>query len=139
MDDKLQTVARFIEKHNITAKVRRVDTNPNMDADAEWMRSASHWRVTFSFQKRRMTVPYSMGSAHTQPPTAKEVLDCLADDSAGLENRASFEEWREDYGYDTDSRKAERIYNTVVKQSERLHKLLGDELYDELLWKTERD
>jgi hypothetical protein len=49
----------------------------------------------------------------------------------------TFEDWCAEYGYDTDSRKAEHIYKTVRKQTVELAGFLGPELYEALL-KTER-
>ena len=41
-------------------------------------------------------------------------------------------------GYDTDSRKAEKIYKTVQHQAARLSNFLDSTLYDQLLYGTER-
>ena len=86
-----------------------------------------------------MTVPFSQGAAHTMPPTAADVLDCMASDSAEVENADSFDDWAPEYGYDADSRKAERVYTACVKQADKLEALLGDEDYSALLWDIERD
>ena len=86
------------------------------------------------------TLYFSKGIGHKgAPPTLDEVLDCLAVDAAGIENATCFEDWAEDLGYDTDSRKAERAYNTVKEQAKKLRSLLGKEAYEELLWEVERE
>ena len=69
-----------------------------------------------------MTVYFSQGPAISGEPTTEDVLDCLALDASGAD---SFEDWCAEYGYDTDSRKAEHIYNTVRKQTEELASFLG--------------
>jgi hypothetical protein len=89
-----------------------------------------HWAVTLRMGRKQMTVPFSQGWAHTKPPTAADVLDCLASDASGADE--SFEDWAANYGYDTDSRKAERTYNAVRKQTARLRQFLGDK-YEPLL------
>jgi len=71
-------------------------------------------------------------------PDAAHVLDCLASDASSYENAQSFEDWASEFGYDTDSRKAERIYRIVKRQAEQLKRTLGDEAYQELLWNTKR-
>jgi hypothetical protein len=67
------------------------------------------------------------------------VLDSLASDAAGYENSPDFGDWCGEYGYDEDSRKAERIFKDVERQSAKLKKFLGDDLYETLLWDTERE
>ena len=71
-------------------------------------------------------------------PELEDLLDCLASDASGIENSPDFEDWCGEYGYDTDSRKAEKIFKTVEHQARRLKQFLGDDLYEALLWNTER-
>jgi hypothetical protein len=112
------------------------DRNPNMDS---WDAGARHWRCTITRLGHRMSLVFSQGSAHTAPPSPADVLDCLALDASGYDNaRGDFASWCGDYGYDTDSRKAERIYKAVARQAKRLERLLGVALYETLLWNTER-
>ncbi len=40
----------------------------------------------------------------------------------------SFEEFCGEYGYDTDSRRAERIHRAVQEQARQMRRLLGDDL-----------
>jgi hypothetical protein len=87
----------------------------------------------------KMTVYFSKGIGHHgAEPTTEEVLSCLADDAAGVENSPSFEDWCSEYGYDTDSRKAEKIFKACEHQATRLKNFLGDDLFEQLLWKVER-
>ena len=127
------TLKAFIRQHSITMSADRTDTNPNMAGD-EGDAAASHWRCTLRCGRRQMTVYFSQGPAISGEPTIEDVLDCLALDASGAD---SFEDWCAEYGYDTDSRKAEHIYNTVRKQTEELASFLGPELYEALLT-TER-
>lgn len=48
-------------------------------------------------------------------PTLEEVLGCLLMEGAADFNAMSFEDWACEYGYDPDSRKAERVYNECVQ------------------------
>jgi hypothetical protein len=132
-----QTTEAFCVKHHITATAERIDRNPNMD-DAEWARTARHWRVVLRRGSKRMAVPFSQGSAHTEPPSAAHVLDCLASDAQSVESARSFEEWASDFGMDTDSRKAERIWRLWVRQAAKLETFLGADLFRELLNHTDR-
>ena len=130
----MQSLADFITRAPIRFTVRPADRNPNMGSrDA----GASHWRCTLTLNGKRMTVPFSQGSAHTFPPTLADVLNCLALDASGFENAGDFASWCGEYGYDTDSRKAEKIYKTVGRQAASLKSLLGPEFYNDLLWNTE--
>jgi hypothetical protein len=124
----------FITGAGITMTSKPADNNPNMDNSA----AMHHWRCTLKAGRSRWTVPFSMGSALLHEPTSAEVLDCLASDASGYENAHSFEDWCSDYGYDTDSRKAERTYRVLGQQAHKLKKLLGGSAYETLLWNTER-
>lgn len=136
---KMQRLQSFIHQHGIRMTCDRANSNPNMNSDPEWSRRASHWKCTIiGPNRRKLTTYFSQGAAHTSEPTAADVLDCLASDASGAENARSFEDWCSEYGYDTDSRKAKRTYKVIQRQSESLKRLLGPELYETLLWNTER-
>lgn len=95
----------------------------------EWQRSAHPWTVTLHFRRRQMTTSFFMGSALTHEPTASEVLGSLLLD-ASADDTDSFEEWAAEFGYDTDSRRAEKTYLACVETAKRLRHLLGDD-YEE--------
>ena len=71
-------------------------------------------------------------------PSIEDVLDCLASDASGFGNSRTFEEWADEYGYDSDSRKAEKTYNAVAENTKKLKNLLGHDLYEKLLFEVER-
>ena len=126
-------VKQFCNKHKVKARAEWADSNPHM-ADSQNM---NHFKVTLKAAGRQMTLYFSQGYGISGEPTAADVLDCLASDAASVENSREFEEWASDLGYDPDSRKAEKIYKTIIKQAERLKKFLGNDLYKTLLWDTE--
>lgn len=95
-----------------------------------WTDDASHWTVHLSYQGRRIAVPFHMGSAHRGEPKAADVLSSLILDADGIANARDFADWCSEYGYDSDSRKAERTYKRAQELSERVRRLLGDE-YEE--------
>jgi hypothetical protein len=105
---------------------------------ADDRRDSAWYAVTLKRKRRTLTVPFGMGSALCCDPEVDEVLSCLLLDAAGYENARSFEEWAGEYGYDADSRKAERTYELTGKQTARLRVFLGDD-YDAYLWRTEND
>jgi hypothetical protein len=104
------------------------DENPNM---TDMPPGSSHWRVTLRYKRRQMTISYSMGPAHSSEPKTADVLGCLVSDANGYIGGRDFEDWCQEYGYDTDSRKAERTWNAVQKQTRQLERLLGPELLEE--------
>lgn len=131
------TIEQFVERFNVRASVDYAGANPNMEND-DWARSANHYRVVLRVGRRSMTTYYSMGSAHTNEPGAADVLDSLASDAAGVQYARDFNDWAADYGYDTDSRRAHRTYQTIVRQGARLQRLLGLDAYQALLNDVER-
>lgn len=58
-------------------------------------------------------------------PSVVDVMACLASDASALDC-VSFEEWAGDFGYDTDSRKAEGVYNACVACGLALRSMFGD-------------
>ena len=81
------------------------------------------YKVTLTYQRRRLTVPFFMGPALTREPTAETVLDCLLSDASAGE--MTFEEFCSEFGYDTDSRKAEATYRACVRSRAGVLRLLG--------------
>lgn len=131
------TMKEFCETHRISATFEAWQENPNMpDFDGY------HFRVTFRRGRKLMRVPFSVGRGWTDEQRAAlcaaDVLNCVADDASMIENARDFEDWCGDQGYDADSRTAERIHKTCVRQARGLKAFVGD-LYETLLWETERD
>lgn len=95
------------------------------DALDEWQRDALHWTVTLHNSGRYMTVPFFTGSAITDP-TCADVLESLLSDAASVYYGPSFEDWADELGWDTDSRRVERTYRQIIANTDRLRVLLGD-------------
>lgn len=131
---EMGSIQSFVKRNKITADVVEVDENPTLVVE-NW--DARHYKVVLRRKGKQMTVTFSVGTGWEREPDVCDVLDCLASDASGYENNGSFEEWCDEYGCDTDSRKAEKAYIAIGKQRRKLAKFLGLELYNELLWKTE--
>ncbi len=133
----MQTIDEFVKKHGIQIDCNKVYRNPHM-ADFK----GDHWEVILSAPgkgKDPMIIFFSKGVGHKgKKPKATEVLDCLASDALGHESSEKFEDWATNCGYDTDSRKAEKIYHLIEQQSDDLKRFLGADAYEELLSETER-
>ena len=131
-----QSINDFMAKYSIRlSSCEYADENKNAP---DW-KDANHYRVTLKCGKRRLTTYFSQGYGIQGEPKADSILDCLASDAAGFINAYSFEEWCSEYDYDTDSRKAERIYRVIGKQKDQLQKWLGSySILQELCFETER-
>lgn len=98
-----------------------VDFNPATDGE-HWTRDDYHWRVTLTYQGRRMSLRFHQGAAHTKPPTVSDVLDCLFSDASAGDTFADF---CSNFGCGEDSRKAEKTWKACRSLGIRLRKVLG--------------
>ena len=159
----MNTFKDLIEKHDIKMECRLVDNNPHMTA-SDW--EADHWSCTITYEDRYMQLYYSMGIGHREFPKkgyvpdrgvklsptclayeAREkykkpvkpefeyVLNCLSLDCSSVQGRF-FSEWADEYGYSSDSIKAKETYDVCAEQAISLHRLLGNELYETMLYDT---
>jgi len=93
----------------------------------EWHRTAHGYRVTVRYQWRSMTFDYWHGVAISEAPEdrpADVVSSLLMDAQAGEE---SFEDFCGNFGYDVDSRKAERIYHACQRAGRKVRRVFGDD------------
>lgn len=133
-EPKRLTMAEFIRTARISLTADRTSDNPNMDS----ARDMDHWRVVLKAGRSRMTTYFSMGFGHNgKAPKASDVLSCMASDASSANE--PFEDWCANYGYDTDSRKAEKTYKAVQAQTAKLRKFLGESAFETLLYHTEQD
>lgn len=131
------TIREFIASAGIafSKAPERVGLNPNMPDSG----NMDHWKVYMRCGRSRMSTYFSKGFGHKgEAPTLPEVLDCLASDASSAD-QYSFEEWCDNLGFNVDSRQAERTYQTVSKQTDKLRKFLGDSAYDTLVNHVERE
>ena len=133
------SMTEFLKKHGITMTAARTNSNPNFDAKDMWAHSSTHWFCLFSMGDSGFQTFFSQDSGHRgKAPLARDVMNCLISDSSSVQGR-SFEDWASDMGYDTDSRKAERTYDIIVRQSKNLKLFLGKETLSEAHHKVERE
>lgn len=64
-------------------------------------------------------------------PKITDVLYSLVSDSDVL-NYSDFEDWASDFGYDHDSRSAEKVYQACLKTALQLRNMLGDATLQQL-------
>jgi hypothetical protein len=131
------TIDDFIKKHNFRSDAKRELGRPTMAEG--WGEDARHWTVTLRVPKPEnrndwftLKVPFTQGSAHTEPPTTNDVLDCLRSDFFSVIHGESFEDFCDEFGYDADSRKAEKIYRACQKSAEDFRTAFGVAILEEL-------
>lgn len=112
-----------VEHLRITADVG-YGNKENINND-EWKKRAAPWTVTLKRGRKQLSVPYYNGSSITEDPTAADVIYSLLVDSTAIDE--TFENWCANFGYEPDSRKAEKIYNQCVKLGKKLVSFLGEE------------
>lgn len=112
-----------------------------------WRRgwSGEYDRPKGAIPGRRAQLPWSpskydrnayLAWSEPEPPTVSEVLDSLAVDVSSIDQ--PFEDWAQEYGFDTDSRKAEHMYEACRKEYYELRRLLGVRDLETLLNDVER-
>lgn len=78
-------------------------------------------------------------AAKAYRPNLSDVLDNLASDAATVDSAGRFEDWADELGFDSDSRRAESIYDTCRAQAHKLRDFLGGDVFESLLYETERE
>lgn len=116
----------FLKRHNITFEAESAGHGKHFPDDNE--ARARFW-CTFEDENGnsfRVKFGQSIAAGDT-PPTVYDVLACLTKSDPGtLENFCS------EYGYDLDSKKAERIYNAVRAEWDDVFNFFTDEQLTEL-------
>jgi hypothetical protein len=107
-------------------KITADSTYGGVDIPEGLLSTLHPYKVTLKFGRRRLTVPFFQG--YMADPTAASVLYCLCTDARAPE--VTFEEFCGEFGYDVDSRKAEKIYLEGVAMSVKVKRFLGDSFDD---------
>jgi hypothetical protein len=148
----------FCEKHGITISATlegKREQKPTSKDGKPWAHFL--WRCTLTRSDARagkLEQEYRMGLAHVHttrrameslgiekktaptPPKAEDVIDSLIMDASAIGQ--TFDDWASEFGYDTDSRQAEKVFHECQDAGARLLKFLGRELFDDLQNNYER-
>lgn len=81
----------------------------------------------YAYEKRKHSFMFGPSEKDRIVPTAYDVLTCLTKNEPG-----TFEDFCSDYGYDTDSRKAEKTYFAVQQEYISLKKIFSQTELDEM-------
>lgn len=90
------------------------------DGAPDWAKQ--QWNITLRHGRKRMTFPY-YGGGMASDPSADDVVETLTLDGYALS--VSFDDWCDEYGYDTDSRSAFQTYKACRRLGERFARLLA--------------
>lgn len=114
MDEYEEQANGFLESTGTTVKIGTPTYGQHVwdnDDCSRWIFPVTFSR-TVDGKRRRFSVKFGQSiDDGSNPPTNYDLLACLAKCDPG-----SFENFCDEYGYDPDSRKAERIYNAVCKE-----------------------
>ena len=111
----------FMEKTGTTMKAVYVDHKPYFVDDKE---SRDIYRITLKRNGDKYTFRFGQSihnSDGNTPPTPYDVLASITKNDP-----ESFENFCSEYGYDTDSRKALKVYHAVAKEWENVKRLFSD-------------
>lgn len=134
----------IVKRLGITSKnayVSRTPMSTTPRAKYQFIVYQDNWKVTLrsSVTKRSMTIPYMLGEGHGgAEPKLADVLESLMLDASTADTR-DYSWFCSEFGYDEDSRSAERTYKGCVKAYDKLCKFLGFENLHWLLYGGERD
>lgn len=122
----------FCEKYGIKIKWEFLGREVNK----AWGDSAerNHWKFTIRRKGKSYTNDFwdsIINSKHIEPkePTSYDLLACLTKYHPG-----TFEDFCDEFGYNTDSRNAERTYKAVMKEYEGLRRVFGTYGENPELW-----
>lgn len=119
MSDYEKQANDFAKKHGIKLEVLDRDYKKYFSDDKE-----CRWVFLLRLTRKRKQYTFEFGqsiAAGNNEPTMYDVLVCLTQSDP-----EDFEWFCSNYGYDTDSRKAEKIYHAVVKEWKAVERLFGD-------------
>lgn len=78
-------------------------------------------------KKKRYVMAVKTAQDHGTPPTAYHVLTCLTKSDPG-----TFEDFCSVFGYDTDSRRAEKTYKSVVQEWAKVSEFFTEDEIEQL-------
>lgn len=128
MTDYERIAKDFCKKHGVTVAFRFLGNATNRLWDETVIRP--HYRVTIKTTRGQMTVDFwdSLYSlTHDEKPTEYEIFSCLEKYEV-----CDFYEWCTEYGYNTDSRRAERLWRLCRRQWASVQRVFTDDQIAEL-------
>ncbi|MBU1122379.1 MAG: hypothetical protein KKF54_06775 [Candidatus Omnitrophica bacterium] len=120
MKDYLKQAEDFLKATNTKFKAKYYNHDYYFDEDKE---TRDIYKITLRNKNGSYTFKYGQSLANVgQKPNAYDVLACLTKYDVG-----SLEDFCGNFGYNTDSRKAEKTYRAVVKEYNNITRLFNTE------------
>ena len=124
-----QQAQAFLDKHGLTFKATYDRFGRYFADDTE---SRSIFLLTLTERRTRRSYSTRFGASivmtrENTVPTAYDLLACVTKSDPG-----TFEDFCGEYGYDTDSRSAEKTYKSVRRDWHRIERFFSAEQIDEL-------
>lgn len=119
-----QQAMDFAKKTGTSLIINSEDYKYHFPDDVKKNVYRSVYNCTLKRNGKQYTFDFGQSIANSgQEPTMYDVLTCLTKNDPG-----SFENFCGDFGYDEDSRTAEKIYKSVCKEWEGIERLFADVL-----------
>ncbi len=116
----MSDAAEKLGKLGITMDVKYGESKPRPPGMGSDM---SGYTVRLKWHGRSMTTDFFTGSGWDRSPDVADVLSSLVLDAAG--SVLSFDEFCDEFGYDIDSREAEKTWKAVKSNGTKTRKFLG--------------
>ena len=94
---------------------------------------ANKYKVTIRNGKKHFSTTFTDSINNTQKGIKSDDIDiiyCIVADAQCVQWNNSFEDFCSEFGYDTDSRSAERIYNACEKTYNNIQRLFNSDGFD---------
>ena len=114
-----QEIAVF-KKHGITMKVGSPKYGP-----VDWDKGYDHYTFPVTLRKYGKSMRTSFTQSRvggSTPPTEYDIVSCITKADPG-----TFEDFCSEFGYDTDSRQAEKTYRAVKSEWNKVARVFGAE------------
>jgi len=128
--------ANFLTKHGITFSFKLANTKtPNWnDEYDDSRRFSNHFLVSFKKGKEKISFDFFDSMNNFQKGvTELRAYDALTCCSAEFNCPNNFEEFCDEFGYDQDSRSAEKTFRACLKLSNKLKKFFVGKMADDLM------
>lgn len=123
MNEYVEMANNFVEKHGVTLDVLGSEYRPF------WDEKQPRWVFKLRLRRNGKSHTFEFGQSIADGSAEPEMYDVLA--CLTKYDPDDFEWFCSNYGYDTDSRRAERTYKAVCREWAAVERLFGDVL-DEL-------
>jgi hypothetical protein len=117
-----QTKRRMMKMKNVRMGLNYLGTTTG---DNNW--KCNEYKATLKYGSKQLTVPFYTGMGWDKEPSVDDVLSSLVMDAKTSEYTTSFEDFAHEFGYDADSRKAEKTYKDVMRTGKKVINFLGDD------------